>query len=72
MTVSRRRLLTGSLPGKRSRRAIFYPGVPPLSVGEDLDMLRDLALCLLTGLVAPVMYQFVLQRGKKLSIGALS
>ena len=39
--------------------------MPPLTVIEDLDVLRDLAPCLLTSLVAPVMHQFVLQRAPK-------
>jgi hypothetical protein len=32
---------------------------------EALDVLHDLVLRLLTGLVAPVMHQFVLQRAPK-------
>ncbi len=52
MTASRRRLLTDPLLGKRSGRAIPEPGMPPLTVIEDLDVLRDLAPRLLTGLVA--------------------
>lgn len=42
------------------------PGAPPLTV------IADLASSLLMGLVAPVMYQFVLQHAPKISIGALS
>ena len=34
----------------------------PLPVVEQLDVLRDLAASLRTGLVAPVMYQLILQR----------
>ena len=34
----------------------------PLTVVEQLDVLRDLAASLCTGLVAPVMYQLILQR----------
>ena len=56
MTASHRWRLTGPLLGKRHWRAIPEAGVPPLSVMEDLDVLRDLAPCLLTGLVAPVMH----------------
>jgi hypothetical protein len=43
MTVSRRRLLTGPLLGKCRRRAIPEPRMPPLTVIEDLDVLRDLS-----------------------------
>jgi hypothetical protein len=65
MTASHRRLLPGPLLGKGHWRAIPEAGVPPLSVIEDLDVLRDLAPCLLTGLVVPVIHQFVLQRAPK-------
>ena len=41
------------------------PGVPPLPVIEDLNILRDLASSLLSRVVAPVMHQFVLQRAPK-------
>ena len=72
MTASCRRLLTDPLLGKRGGRAIPEPGMPPLTVIEDLDVLRDLAPSLLTGLVATMMHQLILQRPPKLSIGALS
>jgi len=62
MTASRRRLLTDPLLGKRSGRAIPEPRMPSLTVREDLDVLRDLAPRLLTGLVATMMYQLILQR----------
>ena len=65
MTASHRRLLTGPLLGKRHGRAIAETGVPPLSVLEGLDVLRDLAVSLRTGLVAPVMHQLILQRSPK-------
>ena len=65
MTASHRRLLTGPLLGKRHGRTIAETGVPPLSVLEGLDVLHDLAVSLRTGLVAPVMRQFILQRSPK-------
>ena len=43
MTASRRRLLTGPLLGKCRRRVIPEPRMPPLTVIEELDVLRDLA-----------------------------
>lgn len=36
--------------------------MPPLMVIEDLDVLRDLAPRLLTGLVATMMHELILQR----------
>jgi hypothetical protein len=61
MTGSRRRLLTGPLLGQCRRRAIPQSGMPPLAVVEHLDVLRKLSSSLLTGLVAPMMHQLILQ-----------
>ena len=65
MTVACRRLLTGPLLGKCHWRASPEPGAPPLPVIEDLDILRDLAVSLLTGLVATMMHQLILQRSSE-------
>ncbi len=51
MTASRHRLLTDPLLGKGCGRAISEPRMRPLTVVEDLDVLRDLEPRLLTGLV---------------------
>ena len=55
-------MLTGPLLGKCRGRAIPQSGVSPLPVIKQLDVLRDLAPSLLTGFVAPMMHQFILQR----------
>jgi hypothetical protein len=65
MAASCRQLLTGPLLGKCSRRAISQPGMPPLTIVEDLDVLRDLAPRLLPGLVATMMHELILQRPPK-------
>lgn len=41
-------------------------------VAEDLDILRGLMSGLFTGVIAPLVHEFVLECPPKLSIGALS
>lgn len=65
MTASRRWLLTGPLLGKCGGRAIPQPRMAPLTVIEDLDVLRDFPPSLFPRVIAPVMRQFVLQRAPK-------
>ena len=61
MTASRRRLLTGPLLGKCRRRAIPEPRMPPLTVIEELNVLRDLAPRLLPRIISPMMHQLIFQ-----------
>lgn len=61
----------GPLLGKGRRREIPQPGMPPLTVVEELDVLRDLSSGLFARGVAPVMYQFVLPRPPKAFHGGI-
>ncbi|SPP66129.1 hypothetical protein NITLEN_50169 [Nitrospira lenta] len=54
--------MTGPLLGQCLQRAIPQSRMAPLTVVEDLNVLRDLPSGLFPRSIAPVMYQFVLQR----------